>query len=160
MIFSTGCTADDVVTLAHILRWPQDKIFPGLDVLRLSVLDPTASALLLSDAQAADKVLSLCYAGMEGSAPPQAKFLALRTLCNLFSSPTAMGREFVTAQRDGVFMRALNALPSDNKQVQVRTTNIIIYNPDIKFINAWRDQMHVYVYSKTCLLTCTMENGT
>ena len=105
--------------MVKILGWPQDKTFPALDVLRLSMLAPSASSMLLSDAQAADKVLSLCYVGMEKSTPPQTKYLALRTLCNLFSSPTAMGKEFVISQRQGVFTRALNVLPSESKPVQV-----------------------------------------
>ncbi len=105
------------------LSWPSDKVFPALDVLRLAVLNASASAILLQDDI---KLLSVLLDNLSANKPANCQMLSLRVLSNLFSSPTTAAHSLMLAQREAVVTRAVATLPSDNKSVQVALSNLML----------------------------------
>ncbi|KAK7100000.1 hypothetical protein V1264_023015 [Littorina saxatilis] len=76
-------TEASVAALQRILEWPADKLFPGLDVLRLGVKHAIVSRHF---AQLPDFLTFLCLNLVPGSSTPNV-MLSIRAIANMFSQP-------------------------------------------------------------------------
>ncbi|KAJ3585415.1 hypothetical protein NHX12_014134 [Muraenolepis orangiensis] len=106
-------------------HWPEDIVFPVLDILRLAVRHPQVNESLCGEAegpQLCDHLLGL----MRPRGRPANQMLALRTLCNCFSG--RRGRTLLLARREAVLGRAaeLAAGAPANKNLQVALATLLL----------------------------------
>ena len=72
-----------VSSLLTVLKWPDLQSFPGLDILRASLLNPAYNPLLM-EKSALDEIFSLCLRHLDNSSPPNCQMLSLRYWYLLF----------------------------------------------------------------------------
>ncbi len=82
---SPDSASGDVPTLMRALGWPGKYSFPALDILRLAILNPKSSQMLL-DEQIIDNLFSLLLMNTSPGALDNCKMLAIRTMANMFST--------------------------------------------------------------------------
>ncbi|XP_040576128.1 phospholipase A-2-activating protein [Lepeophtheirus salmonis] len=116
-------TQSDIDVLIKILKWPMDNLFPGLDLLRLSVLKESTQNILLAPT-IVSTVLSVLLTNIETGSPPNNRMLALRTICNLFS--TTSGLKEVMKYRESVVTRVNSVFPADNKNVEIAMSTVML----------------------------------
>ena len=66
-----------VSSLLTVLKWPDLQSFPGLDILRASLLNPVYQPLLI-EKSSLDEIFSLCLRHLDKSSPPNCQMLSLR----------------------------------------------------------------------------------
>ncbi|KAL4641576.1 phospholipase A-2-activating protein isoform X1 [Arapaima gigas] len=116
-------TAEQIDILWKTTRWPEDIVFPVLDILRLAVRHPVVNERLCSETegiQFCNHILSL----MEPRGRPANQMLALRTLCNCFAAP--WGRQLLMAQRDAIMSRAVELRAVYNKNIHVALATLVL----------------------------------
>ncbi|CAL8241785.1 unnamed protein product [Merluccius merluccius] len=117
-------TLQQINLLWKASHWPEDIVFPVLDILRLAVRHPQVNESLCGEAegtQLCNHLLSL----MSPQGRPANQMLALRTLCNCFSG--RQGRALLLAQRDAVLTQATDlAAATRNKNVQVALATLLL----------------------------------
>ncbi len=118
-------TADDVVALVKCLSWPCDKVFPALDVLRLAVLHPSSSKLLLHPDNR-ENLLSLLLANLSAKVPATCQMLSLRAFSNLFSGAVSDAVGLLRAQREAIVTRAVAILPLESRPAQVALATLLL----------------------------------
>lgn len=116
-------TAEQITVLWRACHWPEDIVFPVLDILRLAVRHPEVNAHLCGGTEGA----SLCnhllgLMSPEGKAANQ--MLALRTLCNCFTA--SHGRALLLGQRDTVLSRAGDLRTVCNKNIHVALATLVL----------------------------------
>jgi len=82
---STSASPDPSLlpALSTLLSWPDDKIFPAIDLIRSALLNPATQPILL-EKSFFDKLLSVCLKHIDKKSPETCQMLALRALCNVF----------------------------------------------------------------------------
>ncbi|XP_052004239.1 phospholipase A-2-activating protein-like [Xyrauchen texanus] len=116
-------TADQITILWRTSHWPEDMVFPVLDILRLAVRHPEVNAQLCGGTEGA----SLCnhlLGFMFPDGRPANQLLALRTLCNCFSG--SHGRTLLLGQRDAVLSRAGDLGTVCNKNIHVALATLVL----------------------------------
>lgn len=78
----------------QILRWPKDYTFPAIDIVRLTILNPPACALLLS--RHSEELLDILLDQLSHSDKPANQMLALRSLANLFTNDRGILYYYIT----------------------------------------------------------------
>ncbi|EDV27510.1 uncharacterized protein TRIADDRAFT_21530 [Trichoplax adhaerens] len=73
--------------LAKVLDWPEDFVFPGLDILRLYIRHPQVNTYFTATDRGADFITSLLHF-LRDSSKINNCLLALRVLANVFSNPS------------------------------------------------------------------------
>ncbi|XP_046904858.1 phospholipase A-2-activating protein [Hypomesus transpacificus] len=104
-------------------QWPEDIVFPVLDILRLAVRHPLVNERLCGEAegvQLCNHLLSL----MKPQGRPANQMLALRTLCNCFSG--GQGRALLLGQRESVLSRAADLSSVCNKNIHVALATLVL----------------------------------
>ncbi|XP_062304996.1 phospholipase A-2-activating protein [Osmerus eperlanus] len=104
-------------------QWPEDIVFPVLDILRLAVRHPLVNEHLCGEAegvQLCNHLLSL----MKPQGRPANQMLALRTLCNCFSG--GQGRALLLGQREAVLSRAADLSSVCNKNIHVALATLVL----------------------------------
>lgn len=104
-------------------HWPEDIVFPVLDILRLAVRHPQVNESLCGEAEG----VQLCNHLLGLMAPqgrPANQMLALRTLCNCFGGP--QGRALLLAQREAVLARAAELAVGGSKNTQVALATLLL----------------------------------
>jgi len=112
--------------LLNILQWPQDKTFPGLDLLRAALLNPACQSILM-EKSSLDSIFSSCIRHIDKSSPAPSQMLALRCLANLFSAEP--GRDLLRLYRDSVLSRVMEKLfpvTDDNKNIQTAASTLML----------------------------------
>jgi len=115
-----------VPSLMTILSWPDKNIFPGLDIIRLAVLNP-ANKSDLFDKDILDKIYSSCLQQIDKDAPVPCQMIALRTLSNLFSSTE--GETLLRTYCQSVVNRVMDKLlpvVDNNKNIQIAASTLIL----------------------------------
>lgn len=118
--------AQGVAGLAMPLDWPDQKVFPVLDLVRLILLHPHNQKHILQK-EFLDKLFSVCLKHLDKCSPPPNQMLALRILTNLFS--TEQGEDFLLMYRDSVMSRIFEGLfpvVNDNKNIQVAAATVML----------------------------------
>ncbi|XP_057709567.1 phospholipase A-2-activating protein [Corythoichthys intestinalis] len=116
-------TIQQISLLWKASHWPEDIVFPVLDILRLAVRHPQVNESLCGEAegvQLCNHLLSLMRP--EGRAANQ--MLALRILCNCFGS--GHGRALLLAQREAVLSRAADLAAVCNKNIHIALATLVL----------------------------------
>ncbi|XP_018615229.1 phospholipase A-2-activating protein isoform X1 [Scleropages formosus] len=116
-------TAEQIDILWKTTRWPEEIVFPVLDILRLAVRHPVVNERLCGETegvQFCNHILSL----MEPQGRPANQMLALRILCNCFAGP--QGRQLLMAQREAVMSRAVELRAVCNKNIHVALATLVL----------------------------------
>ncbi|XP_061566356.1 phospholipase A-2-activating protein [Cololabis saira] len=116
-------TIQQIGLLWKASHWPEDIVFPVLDVMRLAVRHPQVNETLCGEAegvQLCNHLLSL----MRPEGRPANQMLALRTLCNCFTG--SHGRALLMAQREMVLARAADLATLCNKNIHIALATLIL----------------------------------
>uniref|UniRef100_A0A674D7I8 Phospholipase A2-activating protein n=1 Tax=Salmo trutta TaxID=8032 RepID=A0A674D7I8_SALTR len=118
-------TTEQISLLWKTSHWPEDIVFPVLDILRLAVRHPQVNESLCGGD--ADDGVALCnhlLSLMKPQARPANQMLALRTLCNCFSG--WRGRALLLAQREAVLSRAADLCSVCNKNIHIALATLVL----------------------------------
>ncbi|CAG5929311.1 unnamed protein product [Menidia menidia] len=116
-------TIQQISLLWKASHWPEDIVFPVLDILRLAVRHPQVNESLCGEAegvQLCNHLLSL----MRPEGRPANQMLALRTLCNCFSG--RHGRALLMVQRETVLSRAADLAAVCNKNIHIALATLVL----------------------------------
>uniref|UniRef100_A0A8C7CKR8 Phospholipase A-2-activating protein n=1 Tax=Oncorhynchus kisutch TaxID=8019 RepID=A0A8C7CKR8_ONCKI len=118
-------TTEQISLLWKTSHWPEDIVFPVLDILRLAVRHPQVNESLCGGD--ADNGVALCnhlLSLMKPQARPANQMLALRTLCNCFSG--WRGRALLLAQREAVLSHAADLCSVCNKNIHIALATLVL----------------------------------
>uniref|UniRef100_A0A3Q3A5C5 Phospholipase A2-activating protein n=1 Tax=Kryptolebias marmoratus TaxID=37003 RepID=A0A3Q3A5C5_KRYMA len=116
-------TIQQINVLWKASHWPEDIVFPVLDILRLAVRHPQVNESLCGEAegvQLCNHLLKL----MRSESRPANQMLALRTLCNCFSG--RHGRALLMAQRETVLSHAAHLAAVRNKNIHIALATLVL----------------------------------
>lgn len=116
-------TMQQINLLWKATHWPEDIVFPVLDILRLAMRHPQVNETLCGEAegvQLCNHLLSL----MRPEGRPANQLLALRTLCNCFSG--RHGRSLLMSQRETVLLRAADLASVCNKNIHIALATLVL----------------------------------
>uniref|UniRef100_A0A8C8RS36 Phospholipase A-2-activating protein n=1 Tax=Pelusios castaneus TaxID=367368 RepID=A0A8C8RS36_9SAUR len=116
-------TAQQVQTLWKAINWPEDIVFPALDILRLSIRHPTVNENFCSEKDSIQFSSHLLkYLSSSGKQANQ--LLALRTLCNCFASQA--GQRLMMSQRDTIMSHAIELKLGGNKNIHIALATLTL----------------------------------
>jgi len=118
--------------LFQLLKWPIEKIFPILDVIRLIVLNGDVCKTLLENESKASQFFNQLLTYLRAEQTVNA-MLIFRTFANLFSND--LGEKYLIKQSHSIIPRTLICLPCSKKNTQTAVTNVILNY----CINAYRN---------------------
>jgi phospholipase A-2-activating protein len=139
-----------VAALGTMLTWPDQQVFPALDLARAVLLCPATQDLLL-EKDILDKIFSACLQQVNKEAPAPAQMLALRCLANMFSS--SKGEELLRTYRDSVLTRIFEKLfpiTEDNKNIQIAAATLAL-NYAVSIHRKMDDESQVQLMSTLCI---------
>uniref|UniRef100_A0A8C3FXX3 Phospholipase A2-activating protein n=1 Tax=Cyclopterus lumpus TaxID=8103 RepID=A0A8C3FXX3_CYCLU len=116
-------TIQEINLLWKASHWPEDIVFPVLDIMRLAVRHPQVNESLCGESegvQLCNHLLSL----MRPEGRPANQMLALRTLCNCFGG--RHGRALLLAQRETVLLRAADLANVCNKNIHIALATLVL----------------------------------
>uniref|UniRef100_A0A8D0H133 Phospholipase A2 activating protein n=1 Tax=Sphenodon punctatus TaxID=8508 RepID=A0A8D0H133_SPHPU len=116
-------TALQLQTLWKVINWPEDIVFPALDILRLSIRHPSVNENFCSEKdgiQFCGHLLKFLYP--EGKQANQ--LLALRTLSNCFASQS--GQRLMMSQRDSIMSQAIEMKLCSNKNIHIALATLTL----------------------------------
>ncbi|XP_031706920.1 phospholipase A-2-activating protein isoform X2 [Anarrhichthys ocellatus] len=116
-------TIQEINLLWKAAHWPEDIVFPVLDIMRLAVRHPQVNESLCGESegvQLCNHLLSL----MRPEGRPANQMLALRTLCNCFGG--SHGRALLLAQREAVLSRAADLAGVCNKNIHIALATLVL----------------------------------
>ncbi|XP_069818093.1 phospholipase A-2-activating protein isoform X3 [Dendropsophus ebraccatus] len=116
-------TAQQVDTLWRAVKWPEDIVFPALDILRLAVKNPTVNEMFCSEREGST-FTNYLFQIMRPGGKPANQLLALRTLCNCFS--VEAGAKLMMSQRDAVITKSIELKSVSNKNVHTALATLIL----------------------------------
>ncbi|KAM6949077.1 phospholipase A-2-activating protein [Aplochiton taeniatus] len=120
---ATQPTTQQINYLWQASHWPEDIVFPVLDILRLAVRQPYVNECLCGEAEG----ISLCNHLLHLMRPQGRsanQMLALRALCNCFSG--RHGRALLLAQREPVLASAADLALGCSKNVHVALATLVL----------------------------------
>uniref|UniRef100_A0A8D0E783 Phospholipase A-2-activating protein n=1 Tax=Salvator merianae TaxID=96440 RepID=A0A8D0E783_SALMN len=116
-------TAQQLQTLWKAVNWPNDIVFPALDILRLSIRHPNVNEHFCSEkdgTQFSSHLLKfLNPGGMQAN-----QMLALRIFCNCFIHP--VGQSLMMSQGDLIMSQAIELKISSNKNIHVALATLAL----------------------------------
>uniref|UniRef100_A0A3Q1K121 Phospholipase A2-activating protein n=1 Tax=Anabas testudineus TaxID=64144 RepID=A0A3Q1K121_ANATE len=116
-------TIQQINLLWKASHWPEDIVFPVLDIMRLAIRHPHVNQTLCGEAegvQLCNHLLNL----MRPEGRPANQMLALRTLCNCFSG--RHGRALLMTQREMVLSRAADLTIVCNKNIHIALATLVL----------------------------------
>lgn len=115
------CDLPDVEGLFRLLEWPQEILFPVIDVLRLAVRhENNCNAIVLHDGK---KLIDLFKTCLSQTTVPNNTLLAFRTLCNLFSH--SFGSELIFANQIDL-LENVSSLSATNKNIEISMMTFLL----------------------------------
>ncbi|KAK3090943.1 hypothetical protein FSP39_015921 [Pinctada imbricata] len=121
MLEGTTVTEESMNTLLEVLyRWPPEYIFPGLDVLRITIRNPKVCQKFCNVEDFLERQLGY----LTNDTPAPAQMLTLRTFCNMFKQPS--GEKILVANRDRVITPSLNCRLTQNKNIQIALCTLLL----------------------------------
>ncbi|XP_013048825.2 phospholipase A-2-activating protein [Anser cygnoides] len=116
-------TAQQLQTLWRAVNWPEDIVFPALDILRLSVRHPTVNANFCGEKDHVQFIhLLLKFLNPKGKQANQ--LLALRALCNCFVNQA--GQKLLMEQRDEIMTQAIEVKSGNNKNIHIALATLTL----------------------------------
>ncbi|KAM9251243.1 phospholipase A-2-activating protein [Cariama cristata] len=116
-------TAQQLQTLWRAVNWPEDIVFPALDILRLSVRHPTVNENFCSEKGHVEFII-LLFKFLNPESKQANQLLALRTLCNCFVSQA--GQKLMMAQRDEIMTQAIEMKSGSNKNIHIALATLTL----------------------------------
>ncbi|XP_069621506.1 phospholipase A-2-activating protein isoform X1 [Ranitomeya imitator] len=116
-------TAQQVDTLWRAVRWPEDIVFPALDILRLAIKNPTVNEMFCSEREGR-AFTNYLFQIMRPAGRLANQLLALRTLGNCFSYEA--GAKFMMSQRDAIITKSMELKSVSNKNVHIALATLIL----------------------------------
>lgn len=118
--------AADVSNLFRVLRWPREFAFPGLDLVRLSLLSLEASEAVLASSKnhSSGELVDLLLQAMTDVARPTNQMLAMRSLANLFGSP--QGCSIMNGLQETVLQHLSALFPVNHKNIEVAMATVLV----------------------------------
>ncbi|XP_068164311.1 phospholipase A-2-activating protein [Antennarius striatus] len=116
-------TIQQINLLWKASHWPEDIVFPVLDIMRLAVRHPLVNESLCGEAegsQLCNHLLSL----MRPEGRPANQMLALRIFCNCFSGRD--GRGLLMAHRETVLSQASELATVCNKNIHIALATLVL----------------------------------
>eukprot|EP00092_Neocalanus_flemingeri_P037378 GFUD01040702.1.p1 GENE.GFUD01040702.1~~GFUD01040702.1.p1 ORF type:complete len:806 (-),score=248.04 GFUD01040702.1:260-2677(-) len=145
---ATSPTPDSALPAAlnTLLTWPDAQVFPALDLLRASLLNPASQAILI-EKSSLDQIFSSCLKHVDKTSPPPCQMLALRALTNLFSCQ--QGEDLLRTYRESVVARVFEQLfpiVGDNKNIQIAAATLLL-NYSVSLTKKFDDETQVQLLS-------------
>merc|ERR1719414_1268426 len=139
-----------LTALATMLSWPDQQVFPALDLVRAVLLHPATQGLLL-EKEMLDKIFSAALRNLTKEAPAPAQMLSLRILSNMFAS--SKGEEMLRTYRDSVLTRIFQELfpiAEDNKNIQIAASTLLL-NYSVSINRKMDDESQIQMLSTLCI---------
>uniref|UniRef100_UPI00398F4F10 phospholipase A-2-activating protein isoform X2 n=1 Tax=Pristiophorus japonicus TaxID=55135 RepID=UPI00398F4F10 len=117
-------TAEQLEILWKAAQWPEDIVFPVLDILRLAVRHPAVNEHFCSEnysTQFSNYLLNKI--NLQGK--PANQMLVLRTVCNCFASQS-YGSKLMMSLREAVLSQAIEMKSTSNKNVHIALSTLIL----------------------------------
>ncbi|XP_051817408.1 phospholipase A-2-activating protein isoform X1 [Antechinus flavipes] len=118
-----GPTTHQLQTLWKAVNWPEDIVFPALDILRLSIRHPTVNENFCNEkegAQFSSHLLKL----LNPKGKPANQLLTLRTLCNCFIGQA--GQRLMMSQRESLLSQAIELKSGSNKNIHIALATLTL----------------------------------
>ncbi|XP_075066161.1 phospholipase A-2-activating protein isoform X1 [Mixophyes fleayi] len=116
-------TAQQVDTLWRAAKWPEEIVFPALDVLRIAVKNPTVNEMFCNEKEGS-QFSNYLFQIMRPSGKQANQLLVLRTLCNCFSCES--GARLMMSQRDTLITKAIELKAVTNKNVHTALATLLL----------------------------------
>ncbi|XP_036187183.1 phospholipase A-2-activating protein isoform X3 [Myotis myotis] len=116
-------TAQQLQILWKAINWPEDIVFPALDILRLSVKHPSVNENFCNEkegAQFSSHLISL----LNPKGKPANQLLALRTFCNCFVGQA--GQKLMMSQREALISHAVELKSGSNKNIHIALATLTL----------------------------------
>ncbi|XP_030910103.1 phospholipase A-2-activating protein isoform X2 [Melopsittacus undulatus] len=114
-------TAQQLQTLWRAVNWPEDIVFPALDILRLSVRHPTVNENFCNEKDHVHLAILLKFLNPNGKQANQ--LLALRALCNCFVSQA--GQKLMMEHRGEIMTQAIET-KSGSKNIHIALATLTL----------------------------------
>lgn len=156
---ATSSSPDPTLSLAlnTLLTWPDAQVFPALDLLRASLLNPASHAIIL-EKSTLDQIFSSCLKHVDKDSPAPCQMLALRALCNMFSF--TQGEQLLRTYRESVIARVFEQLfpiVGDNKNIQIAAATLLL-NYAVSVSKKFDDETQVQLLSALSINFLTFIN--
>ncbi|OCT97805.1 phospholipase A-2-activating protein isoform X1 [Xenopus laevis] len=116
-------TAQQLDTLWRVVNWPEDLIFPALDVLRISIKNPTVNEMFCNEKEGS-QFSSYLLQLMSPSGKQANQLLALRTFCNSFFCDP--GSCLLMVERDNVLSKVIELKTVNNKNIHIALATLML----------------------------------
>nr|XP_034953362.1 phospholipase A-2-activating protein isoform X1 [Zootoca vivipara] len=120
---SEAPTAQQLQTLWKAINWPNDIVFPALDILRLSIRHPSVNESFCSEKDGLQFSSHLIQFLNPGGKQAN-QMLALRILCNCFIHP--VGQKLMMSQGDLIMSQAIELKISSNKNIHIALATLAL----------------------------------
>uniref|UniRef100_H0VMN5 Phospholipase A-2-activating protein n=1 Tax=Cavia porcellus TaxID=10141 RepID=H0VMN5_CAVPO len=116
-------TAQQLQILWKAINWPEDIVFPALDILRLSIKHPSVNEDFCGEKEGAHfsgHLISL----LSPAGKPANQLLALRTFCNCFVGQA--GQKLMMSQRESLISHAIELKSGSNKNIHIALATLTL----------------------------------
>lgn len=138
----------DVLSLVSMLRWPQDKLFPVLDITRLAVVNPKLGTIIFKH-DILNEILTALVQSVKETSPDNSQMLALRCFANLFD--TDEGKTLLLQRREVIISAIVSALPKASKNTEVALATVFL-NYSVALCASSDFEGQVHCVSAICML--------
>lgn len=116
-------TAQQLQILWKAINWPEDIVFPALDILRLSIKHPSVNENFCSEKEGAQFSSHLIHL-LNPKGRPANQLLALRTFCNCFVGQA--GQKLMMSQRESLMSHAVELKSGSNKNIHIALATLTL----------------------------------
>jgi len=159
---STSSSPDPslIPALSILISWPEEQVFPAIDLIRSALLNPGSQPILL-EKSFFDKFLSVCMKYIDMKKPQTCQMLVLRALCNVFWCE--QGEQLMRDNLDMVVQKAQDDLFHVDgpyiKNVEIAASTLML-NYSICLVKKWEtsDAMkHIYMTLAMIFCECVQD---
>uniref|UniRef100_A0A8C3WRU6 Phospholipase A-2-activating protein n=1 Tax=Catagonus wagneri TaxID=51154 RepID=A0A8C3WRU6_9CETA len=116
-------TVQQLQTLWKAVNWPEDIVFPALDILRLSIKHPSVNENFCSEKEGTQFSSHLTNL-LNPKGKPANQLLALRTFCNCFVGQA--GQKLMMSQRESLMSQAIELKSGSNKNIHIALATLTL----------------------------------
>ncbi|CAG2062007.1 unnamed protein product [Timema podura] len=112
-----------VDVLKQLLEWPNEIVYPVLDIARLAVRNQEVN-LAICSGQIGDQLIGYLRRFLLPTSPTANQMLSLRLVCNMFTHQD--GENLVLKHRDYLLSTLVDLVPPCHKNVQIAAATLIL----------------------------------
>lgn len=116
-------TTQQLQILWKAINWPEDIVFPALDILRLSIKHPSVNENFCNEKEG-DQFSSHLFSLLNPKGKPANQLLALRTFCNCFVGQA--GQKLMMSQRESLMSHAIELKAGSNKNIHIALATLTL----------------------------------